>query len=54
MFYFIYQTVHWDHIKFKHPVYLEQIRIIPKNCSVNLNNGIVRYGYLFIFFCKNC
>ncbi len=38
------KQVHWDHVKFEHPVYLDQIRIIPKDCVVSLKNGSSRFG----------
>ncbi|CAF0779967.1 unnamed protein product [Brachionus calyciflorus] len=37
-------SVHWDHIKFAHPVYIEQIRIIPDNCLIQLKNGVSHRG----------
>ena len=39
-----FKNVHWDHVKFNHPVYLDQIRIIPKDCFVSMKNGVNRTG----------
>lgn len=41
---FYFKRVQWDHIKFNHPVFLEQIRIVPKDCYISLKNGTNRFG----------
>ncbi|RNA35438.1 virilizer, partial [Brachionus plicatilis] len=36
--------LHWDHIKFDHAIQIDQIRIIPDNCLIQLSNGNVHLG----------
>ena len=36
--------LHWDHIKFDHAIQIDEIRILPDNCHIELKNGDVHRG----------